>query len=58
MKVALNLSKGIHITGYLVFTWFGSLTEDEKSKIRAEYSTLLKGDLKTTHYKTLKFAEV
>ena len=28
LKIALNLFRGVHITGYLVFGWFIQLTEE------------------------------
>ncbi len=56
IKVALNLNNNIFITGYLLFTWFSQLSAEEKQKIKAEYSTLLKGDLKTHSYKHLPYS--
>ena len=47
IKVALDLSRGVYITGYLLFSWFNKLNADEQETIKKEYSSLLKGDLKT-----------
>ena len=51
LKVALSLSRGVNVTGYMLFGWWSKLTEEEKNKVRAEYSSLLKGDLSTSGYK-------
>jgi len=55
IKVGLNLSRGVYITGYLLFAWYSQISAEEKQKIKDEYSQLLKGDLKTTCYKVLKY---
>ena len=58
IEKAISLCKGVNITGYLLFNWYGPLPEEEKNKIRAEYSTLLKGDLSTVCYKQIKYSEI
>jgi NADPH:quinone reductase-like Zn-dependent oxidoreductase len=58
IQVGLNLSKGIFITGYLVFNWYAGVTEEKKKWISENYSTWLKTDLATHGYKTLKFSEI
>jgi len=57
VKVALDLSRGVHITGYHALIWLNSLSEEEKQLIKKEHSSLLKGDLSTVCYKQLKYAE-
>lgn len=56
LKMALDLSRGIYITGYLVFVWYNKLPHEEQELIKKEYSSLLKGDLSTTCYKVIKFS--
>lgn len=58
LKVALDLSRGVYITGYLLFQWFNKLNADEQNTIKKEYSALLKGDLKTKCYKVMKFEQI
>lgn len=58
LKQAISLCRGVHITGYLLFNWYTSIPEEDKNKIKAEYSSLLKGDLSTTCYKKIAFSEV
>jgi hypothetical protein len=38
--------------------WWATVPELEKQQIKAGYSQLLKGDLKTKLYKVLKFTEI
>lgn len=56
ISVGLNLSKGIFITGYLLFNWYAGVSEEKKKWIKENYSAWLSGDLSTPPYKTLKFA--
>lgn len=58
IKQAISLCKGVNITGFMLFLWYGPLPEEEKNKIRSEYSKWLKGDLSTQSYKTLTFANL
>jgi hypothetical protein len=56
--VGLDLSRGIFITGYLLFNWYSTVPKEEKEEIRKEYSKLLKTDLSTTCFKTLNYADI
>lgn len=56
IKVALTLSRGIIVTGYMLFTWYSSITEERKKHIKDHYSEWLKGDLATHSYKVLTYA--
>jgi hypothetical protein len=58
IKVALDLSRGVYITGYLLFVWYNKLSNEEQQLIKKEYSSLLKGDLSTNCYKILKYSEI
>ena len=58
LKSGISLCRGVHVTGYLLFSWYGKLTVEEKEAIKKEYSSLLKGDLATTCYKTLKYDQL
>lgn len=58
ISVGLNLSKGIFITGYLLFTWYNTVSEERKKYIKDNYSEWLKGDLATQSYKVLTYAEI
>jgi NADPH:quinone reductase-like Zn-dependent oxidoreductase len=58
IAVGLNLSKGIFITGYLLFTWFTTVSEERKKWIKENYSEWLKGDLATHSYKVLKYSDI
>lgn len=58
IQVGLNLSKGIFITGYLVFTWYFSISAERKEWIRAHYSQWLKNELATHPLKTVSFSEL
>lgn len=58
IKMALDLSKGVYITGYLLFVWYNKLPHEEQELIRKEYSSLLRGDLSTKCFKVLKYSEV
>jgi len=52
------LSKGVFISGYVVFNWYSKVGEDRKNWIRENYSKWLKTDLATHPLKTLKFSEI
>lgn len=58
LKVALDLCKGVFVSGFLLFQWFGTLTEEEKADIRKGYAKLLKGELSTKCHKVLKFEQI
>ena len=58
LEKAINLCRGVSIAGYLLFNWWGPLPEEEKNKIRSEYSKWLKGDLSTVCHKQLKYSEI
>jgi len=58
LKTGLNLSRGIYVTGYMLFGWYSQLTAEEKQKIKDQYSHLLSGDLKTHSYKVLKYSDI
>ena len=58
LEKAIGLCRGVFITGYTLFAWWAPLPEEEKNKIRAEYSTLLKGDLSTICHKQIKYADI
>jgi hypothetical protein len=58
ITLGLTLSKGIHITGYLVFNWFFPVPEERKKWIRENYSQWLKTDLATTSYKVVNYAQI
>ncbi len=58
ISVGLTLSKGIFITGYMLFTWYNGLNEERKKYIKENYSEWLKGDLATNSYKILNYAEI
>lgn len=58
ISVGLNLSKGIFITGYLLFNWYAGVSAEKKQWIKENYSSWLKGDLATPAYKTLTFAQI
>jgi hypothetical protein len=51
-------AKGINVTFYHLIGWYNGLSEDERKAIRQDYSGWLKGELKTTPYKTLPFSQI
>lgn len=58
IQVALSLSKGIFITGYLLFTWYFSISAERREWIRTHYSQWLKNELATQPLKTIKFSDI
>ena len=58
LEMPIKLSRGVYVTGYMLSDWWLPLAEEEKNKIRAEYSSLLKGDLSTQCYKQIKFSDI
>jgi len=57
-NIGLNLSKGILVTGYMVFTWYATISEERRKYIHEHYSEWLKNDLSTHSLKYLKFSEI
>ena len=51
----LALSKGISISGFLLFTWYVDVEEEVQKRIRANYSHWLKNELSTSLQKEVKF---
>ena len=58
IAVALNLSKGISITGYNLFGWYTTISKEKIAHIRENYSEWLKTDLSTTVFKTLPLEKI
>ena len=58
IAVALNLSKGISITGYNLFGWYTTISKEKIAHIRENYSDWLKTDLSTTVFKTLPLEKI
>jgi NADPH:quinone reductase len=58
IAVGLNLSKGIYVTGYLLFTWYAGISEEKKQWIKENYSSWLKGDLATHSYKIIGYGQI
>ena len=58
IKQAISLCRGVTITGFLLFNWYVTISEEDKNKIKAEYSSLLKGDLSTICHKKITFSQI
>ena len=58
IQMAISLAKGVSVTGFMLFGWWPKLSAEKKKAIKDSYSSLLKGDLKTNPFKTLKFSEI
>ena len=54
----LALSKGIKVSGYLVFNWFSKISAQKQQQIKNTYSDNLKNDLATTSYKYFNYSEI
>jgi hypothetical protein len=58
ITVGISLCKGIIITGYLLFVWYGKHSAERKQWIQENYSKWLKTDLATHSLKVLKYSEI
>ena len=46
------------MTGFYLLTWFGSLTEEERTQIANNHSARLKNELSSTTSKEFKLSEI
>lgn len=58
ISIGISLSKGISVTGYLVFGWWVTQSEEKKNWVRENYSKWLKTDLATHSLKVLTFSQI
>lgn len=58
MSLRRVLSKGVFLSGYVVYNWYWSASEDRKNWIRSNYSKWLKTDLATHPFKTLPYSQI